>query len=80
MNILLILFLLFLVIVLLCSNLKYRNKFQNYYDRNNQDQQRLDNNINVIVNNYISQLLKYIYERKSRNDNMPVKFYYFNNN
>ena len=80
MNILLILFLLFLVIVLLFSNLKYRNKFQNYYDRNNKDDQRLDNNINVIVNNYIAQLLKYIFERKSRNDNMPVKFNYFNNN
>jgi|SaaInlStandDraft_1057018.scaffolds.fasta_scaffold390025_2 hypothetical protein len=80
MNILLILFLLFLVIVLLFSNLKYRNKFQNYYDRNNKGQQRLDNNINVIVNNYIAQLLKYIFERKSRNDNMPVKFNYFNNN
>jgi len=80
MNILLILFLLFLVIVLLFSNLKYRNKFQNYYDRNNKGEQRLDNNINVIVNNYIAQLLKYIFERKSRNDNMPVKFNYFNNN
>ena len=76
MNILLILFLLFLVIVLLFLNLKYINKFQNYYDRNNKGQQRLDNNINVIVSNYISQLLKYIIERKSRNDNMPVKFTY----
>jgi hypothetical protein len=80
MNILLTLFLLFLVIVLLFSNLKYRNKFQNYYDRNNKGQQRLDNNINVIVSNYISQLLKYIIERKNRNDNMPVKFHYFKNN
>ena len=76
MNILLILFLLFLVIVLLFSNLKYRNKFQNYYDRNNKGKQSSDNNINVIVNNYISQLLKYIFERKTRNDNMPVKFTY----
>jgi hypothetical protein len=69
MNILLTLFLLFLVIVLLFSNLKYRNKFRNY--------DRLpDNNKNVIVNNYISQILKYVFEIKSRNDNMPVKFTY----
>ena len=74
MNILLTLFLLFLVILLLLSNLKYKNKFQNYYDRNN------NNNINVILENYVSQLIRYIIERKNRNDNMPVKFNYFNNN
>ena len=80
MNILLTLFLLFLVILLLLSNLKYKNKFQNYYDRNNKNQIRLDNNINVILENYVSQLIKYVIERKDRNDNMPVKFNYFNNN
>lgn len=67
MNILLTLFLLFLVIVLLFSNLKYRNKFKNYDTRSDND----------IFRNYISQLLKYIFERKSRNDNMPVKLKYF---
>jgi hypothetical protein len=77
MNILLTLFLLFLVILLLFSNLKYRNKFKNYYESEE------DNNINVILNNYVAQFFKYVEERISRNDNMPVKFYYFkpkNNN
>jgi hypothetical protein len=70
MNILLILFLLLLVIVLLFSNLKYRNKFQNYYDN------RTDNSNSVIISNYVAQILKYVFERKGRNDNMPVKFTY----
>jgi len=76
MNILLTLFLLFLVIVLLFSNLKYRNKFSNYDIRSDND----TSSDNDIFRNYIAQLLKYIFERKSRNDNMPVKFNYFNNN
>jgi len=76
MNILLTLFLLFLVIVLLFSNLKYRNKFMNYDTRSDND----TSSDNDIFRNYIAQLLKYIFERKSRNDNMPVKFNYFNNN
>ena len=65
MNILLTLFLLFLVILLLFSNLKYRNKFTNY-----------DNNNSVIVKNYIAQLLKYIFERKQLDENIPVRFDY----
>jgi hypothetical protein len=65
MNILLTLFLLFLVILLLFSNLKYRNKFTNY-----------DNSNSVIVKNYIAQLLKYIFERKQLDENIPVRFDY----
>ena len=76
MNILLTLFLLFLVIVLLFSNLKYRNKFKNYYVNNN----ITDNSNSVIISNYVAQILKYVFERKGRNDNMPVKLLYFKNN
>jgi len=65
MNILLTLFLLFLVILLLFSNLKYRNKFTNY-----------DHSNSVIVKNYIAQLLKYIFERKQLDENIPVRFDY----
>jgi hypothetical protein len=72
MNILLTLFLLFLVIVLLLANLKYRNKFQNYYD------QRSDNDMSII--NYIKQRFKYVFELKNSNHNIPVKFFYFKNN
>jgi hypothetical protein len=66
MNILLTLFLLFLVILLLFSNLKYKNKFINYNDNDN----------SVIVKKYIAQLLKYIFERKQLDENKHVKFYY----
>jgi len=72
MNILLTLFLLFLVILLFFSNLKYRNKFKNYYESEE------DNNINVILNNYIAQRIKYIIELiPIINDNMPVKLTYY---
>ncbi len=74
MNILLTLFLLFLVILLFFSNLKYRTKFKNYYESEE------DNNINVILNNYIAQRIKYIIELiPIINDNMSVKLSIKNN-
>ena len=69
MNILLTLFLLFLVILLLMSNIKYKTKFRNYYEKNKNDN-------SVIVKNYIPQILKYIFERKNLDENKPIKFYY----
>ena len=74
MNILLTLFLLFLIILLFFSNLKYRTKFKNYYESEE------DNNINVILNNYIAQRIKYIIELiPIINDNMSVKLSIKNN-
>jgi hypothetical protein len=74
MNILLTLFLLFLVILLLFLNLKYRSQYTNYYDK------RKNNSNNIIIDNYFSQLLKYIFAMKERNDNTPVKLKYFRKN
>lgn len=74
MNILLILFLLFLVILLLFSNLKYRSQYKNYYDN------RHNNSNEIIIDNYFSQLLKYVFAMKERNNNMPVKLKYFRKN